>query len=233
MNTQVVAPKAAVIVAGGSGTRMGLDYPKQFWLLAGEPLLMHTVKRFFNFDRAMLLVLVLPEGQIDTWQQLCKEHNFAISHQIVVGGPTRYESVRNGLAIVPGECIVGIHDGVRPFVHEAVLKRCYETARQTGSAIPVIEVNETLRQIVGHSSIWADRSKYRLVQTPQVFRADMIKPGYAQPHCETFTDDAAVYESLGHSVTLVEGNRENIKLTNREDLILAGYYMSTALPPAP
>lgn len=229
MNTQVVAyPRAVVIVAGGSGKRMGLEYPKQFWPLVGEPVLMHTIRRFFNFDNAILIVLVLPESQVETWQYLCNEHNFVITHQTVIGGSTRYESVRNGLIRVPDGFVVGIHDGVRPFVNSAVLKRCYETAQLAGSAIPVIEVNETLRHLDGQRSAWADRSKFRLVQTPQVFRVGEIRPGYVQPHSDTFTDDAAVYESLGNRVTLVEGNRENIKLTTREDLLLAEFFMANA-----
>lgn len=229
MNQHHVAPpRAIVIVAGGSGTRMGLDFPKQFWLLAGEPVLMHTIRRFYAFDAEMLLVVVLPANQITSWHALCQKHTFNIAHTVVHGGATRYESVCNGLAAVPDDSIAGIHDGVRPFVSQAVIARCYATAASEGSAIPVTEVNETLRLLEGSSSVWADRAKYRLVQTPQVFRASILKPAYKQPYCATFTDDAAVYESLGHSVCLVEGNRENIKLTTPEDLLLAEYYLANA-----
>lgn len=214
-----------IIVAGGRGTRMGTDVPKQFLKIAGKPVLMHTIERFHRYDPQLGIIVVLPKDQQDTWKALCTEHHFGIPHRIAAGGATRFESSKNGLALVPDDedGVVGFHDGVRPFVSEAVIADCFETAREEYSAVPVIPVTDTLRHTDPRSerTFTVDRSLYRAVQTPQVFDISLAKQAFNQPDRKTFTDDASVVESLGVKVMTVEGNRENIKLTTPFDLKIA------------
>ena len=213
----------AIIVAGGKGLRMGGDVPKQFRLIQGKPVLIHTLLAFKRFDPEMGLILVLPKEQIDTWKELCQQHGCDIPHTVVAGGETRFHSVKNGLAAVTDEAdaVAGVHDGVRPFVSQEVLQRCYTLAEEKGAAIPVIPVVETIRQLVHGESKTVPRDEYCLVQTPQVFEISMLKRAYLQPYTEAFTDDASVVEAMGHPVWLTEGNRENIKLTTPFDLKVA------------
>ncbi|MCG8578302.1 MAG: 2-C-methyl-D-erythritol 4-phosphate cytidylyltransferase [Bacteroidales bacterium] len=211
----------AVIVAGGSGTRMGSEIPKQFLKVNDLPVLMHTIITFHNFDARMKLILVLPDSQIDYWQKICKEHQFKIPHQIAKGGSTRFESVKNGLALVEEQALVGIHDGVRPFVSPETLKRCYHHAKALGNAIPVLDAFESVRQIDDECSKALDRSTIKLVQTPQVFHSDILLKAYNQRYNSLFTDDASVVEAYGKTIHLVAGNRENIKITTPFDLVLA------------
>lgn len=218
--------RAVIIVAGGKGRRMGGDVPKQFLTLAGRPVLMRTIDRFRSFDPHMQIVLVLPTDQQDYWQSLCREHHFDASEACVSvadGGEERFHSVRNGLLQVSSDVdLVAVHDGVRPFVSLDVIARCFDEAERRGAAIPVIPVAETLRHIYNkESSITVPRSDYRLVQTPQVFQADLLRRAYEQPYRDNFTDDASVVEALGQNVAFVEGNRENIKLTTPFDLRVA------------
>jgi 2-C-methyl-D-erythritol 4-phosphate cytidylyltransferase len=209
---------AAVIVAGGSGTRMGTVIPKQFLELAGKPILMHTIQCFYDYDPEMLIVVVLHDKMHDEWRLLCKKNNFTIKHQITIGGATRTESVINGLSVIPDTCIVAIHDGVRPFLSLELLTRCYNEAVRYSNAIPVIPVSESLRQLEDGKSKSIDRNLYRLVQTPQCFRADLIKSAYAKSAKNEFTDDASVLEATGESVHLCEGDKLNIKITIPADL---------------
>jgi 2-C-methyl-D-erythritol 4-phosphate cytidylyltransferase len=210
--------KSIIIVAGGSGLRMGHDIPKQFLLIAGKPVLMHTIQRFFDFDNSLQIIVVLPELQVGYWQSLCAEHRFTVSHEIAFGGSTRFHSVANGLAMaVPGN-LIGIHDGVRPFVSNQTLNGCFEMAAQQGNAIPVIDVHESVRQLKGEKSESVDRSQYRLVQTPQVFQWQQISKAYQLPYEAGFTDDASVVEKAGFDIHLTAGNRENIKITTPIDL---------------
>ena len=229
----------AIIVAGGKGLRMGGEIPKQFLPIGdGKPVLMHTLQTFNRFDPEMKLIVVLPADQQDTWQELCLKHGCSIPHQVATGGETRFHSVKNGLALIPNEAeaVVGVHDGVRPFVSQEVLQRCYELAEEKGAVIPVVPVVETLRKLSEaqssifnrqssmvncQSSITVPRSEYRLVQTPQVFNVSLLKRSYEQPYTEAFTDDASVVEAFGYDVWLAEGNRENIKLTTPFDLKIA------------
>ena len=212
----------AVIVAGGSGKRMGTITPKQFLPLAGKPILMHTLEAFRRFDNDMKIILVLPEPQIDHWKKLCEEYNFSIEHQIAIGGATRFESVKNGLAFVDEEGIVGIHDGVRPLVQHDTLNRCYIEASAYGSAVPVCDSKESVRIIdEGGRSHSVDRTTIRMVQTPQVFRTKTIKDAYKQEFTPMFTDDASVVEASGHIIHLTNGNKENIKITTPDDLVYA------------
>ena len=206
-----------LIVAGGKGLRMGSDLPKQFLPIGGKPVLMHTIEAFHHFDRTMKIILVLPQEQQTYWQELCAKHSFVIEHTVVDGGETRFHSVKNGLACV-NSGLVGVHDGVRPFVSPEVIKRCYELAAIKKAVIPVIDVVETVRHITETGSETVSRNDYKLVQTPPVFDAELLKQAYAQEYTPFFTDDASVVEAMGVSVCLAEGNRENIKITTPFDL---------------
>ena len=214
----------AVIVAGGKGLRMGASIPKQFLPVNGLPILMLTIKRFREYDGSLRIILVLPKEQHEYWNELCKNYHFTDAYAVVEGGETRFHSVRNGLAAIPDDTqgVVGIHDGVRPFPSVEVIRACYETARTAKAVIPVVPVVESVRHIVaGGNPETVDRADFRLVQTPQTFDIQLLKQAYAQPYRDCFTDDASVVESAGHEVTLIEGNRENIKITTPFDLRIA------------
>lgn len=206
-----------LIVAGGKGLRMGSDLPKQFLPIGGKPVLMYTIEAFHRFDRTMKIILVLPKEQQTYWQELCAKHSFVIEHTVVDGGETRFHSVKNGLVCVDSG-LVGVHDGVRPFVSPEVIKRCYELAAIKKAVVPVIDMVETVRHITATGSETVNRNDYKLVQTPQVFDAELLKQAYAQEYTPFFTDDASVVEAMGVSVCLAEGNRENIKITTPFDL---------------
>ena len=211
----------AIIVAGGKGLRMGGDVPKQFLPIGGKPVLMHTIEAFREALDDVQIVLVLPAEQHDYWLKLCKDYNFRSPELIATGGETRFHSVKNGLALLPedDEAVVGVHDGVRPFVSRDTIQRCFGTAAEGKAVVPVVPVVETLRQILPDgSSITRPRNEFRLVQTPQTFPLALLKQAYEQPYSETFTDDASVVEAMGKGITMVEGNRENIKLTTPADL---------------
>lgn len=210
-----------IIVAGGSGRRMNTELPKQFMLLGSRPVLMHTLDRFARFDRYMELVLVLPESHFSTWEKLCMEHHFKTAHRLVRGGSERFTSVKNGLDAIPDGALVLIHDGVRPLVSRSTIERCCNMAEQEGNAIPVLPVIESLRMVDGGHSEMVDRSKFVGIQTPQVFHSELIKAAYRQPFDAAFTDDASVLEKTGVDIHLVEGNRENIKITHFNDLKMA------------
>ena len=180
---------------------------------------MHTIERFHHFDPTMQIVVVLPSDQHDYWNQLCQQYGFDIPITIADGGKERFHSVKNGLVCVHTDCtLIGVHDGVRPYVSTEVIQRCYDAAATDGAAIPVVPVFETLRHITPDGSHTVPRQDYKLVQTPQVFQAPLLRRAYEQPFSPSFTDDASVVEAIGHSITLVEGNRENIKITTKEDL---------------
>ena len=212
-----------VIVAGGKGLRMGSDIPKQFLPIGGKPVLMRTLERFREYSANLQIILVLPEAQQDYWRQLCEEYHFDVKYQLANGGQTRFHSVQTGLALVPdnAEGVVGVHDGVRPFPSIEVIRNCFETARTAKAVIPVIPVVETVRHLEGERSVTVPRDKYKLVQTPQTFDIQLLKAANRQPYNDGFTDDASVVESYGHQITLVEGNRENIKITTPYDLKIA------------
>ena len=233
-----------IIVAGGKGIRMGSDIPKQFLRLGGRPVLMHTIEQFHRFDTRLNIILVLPHEQQEYWRELCREHGFNVLHHIVDGGESRFFSSFNGLNVIADseQGLAGIHDGVRPFPSHDTIRRCYEAARQHGAAIPVVPVTDTLRHISADdngdmtSAHNVSRDNYRIVQTPQVFDIQLVKKAFSEALCqqapaqhadivrrtsEAFTDDASVVEALGHPVCMVEGNRENIKITTPTDLIIA------------
>ena len=212
-----------IIVAGGKGLRMGSDIPKQFLPIGGKPVLMRTIERFREYSEDLQIILVLPKAQQDYWKKLCKEYHFEVEYLLANGGETRFHSVQNGLALIPddAEGVVGVHDGVRPFPSVEVIRNCYEAARTAKAVIPVIPVVETVRHIEGEGSVTVPRGDYRLVQTPQTFDIQLLKAANRQPYNDGFTDDASVVESFGHQITLVEGNRENIKITTPYDLKIA------------
>ena len=219
--------KIAIIVAGGKGTRMQADIPKQFIEIHGKPVLMHTLEAFHRYDDSIQLMLVLPASQLNAWKKLCLKHAFLLPHQIVSGGETRYNSVLNGLAQIKTPALIAVHDGVRPFVSNGTIKRCFDEAEKHGSAIPVIDIVDSIRQITKTGSQSVDRTNYKLVQTPQVFDSEILKKAYEQDFSALFTDDASVVEALGLKITLVEGNRENIKITTAFDLVLAETVLSS------
>lgn len=215
-----------LIVAGGTGKRMKTNIPKQFLTVAGKPVLMHTIQRFYYFDGKMNIIVVLPFDHIETWNRLCSEHRFPVPHLVITGGEERFYSVKNGLGHVPVNELVAIHDGVRPLVSEYLIQRSFEAAARYGSAIPVIIPAESLRKIEGTSSHPADRNQFRLVQTPQTFKSSLITEAYNQPYHIAFTDDATVFEASGHQVHLIEGEPENIKITRPADFRIAEALLS-------
>lgn len=208
---------------------MGSDIPKQFLPIGGKPVLMRTLERFREYSDDLQIILVLPEAQQEYWQELCKKYDFKVEYLLANGGQTRFHSVQNGLALMPddAEGVVGVHDGVRPFPSIEVIRNCYETARTAKAVIPVIPVVETVRHLTrGQArceveSVTVPRDEYRLVQTPQTFDIQLLKAANRQPYNDGFTDDASVVESYGHKITLVEGNRENIKITTPYDITVA------------
>ncbi|MCO6499369.1 MAG: 2-C-methyl-D-erythritol 4-phosphate cytidylyltransferase [Vicingus serpentipes] len=215
--------KYAIIVAGGKGERMGANVPKQFLNLKGKPVLMHTIEKFKTAFPDIQIILALPNNQMDYWEVLCKDHSFDVSHKVVTGGEARFYSVKNALTFVQEEGVVAVHDGVRPLVSEATIKKCFEIALEKGNAIPVVDVVDSLRFVSkqdGENKA-VPRSCYKIVQTPQCFQSALLLKAYEQEFDSAFTDDASVVERLGTTIHLVEGNRENIKITTAEDLMIA------------
>lgn len=213
--------KYVIIVAGGSGSRMQTALPKQFIKIGGLPVLMHTILRFYHFSAEISIILVLPEQQIITWSNLCKEYNFNIPVQVVAGGPTRFHSVQNGLLAIPGdEGLVAVHDGVRPFVSSETIRESFEVATQKGCAVAVVPLKDSIRTVDKEgNSFSADRNNFCLVQTPQTFRLSLLKQSYAKAKdANLFTDDASVAEKAGYSINLIPGSYQNIKITTPEDL---------------
>jgi len=222
-------PEYAIIVAGGSGSRMQHDVPKQFIEVAGKPILMHTIERFYNYNSSIRLIVVLPKEQLDTWRELCQKYSFKIFHMAIPGGATRFGSVKNGLGGVLGDGLIAVHDGVRPFVETETIKAAFETAAANGSAVVAVSSKDSIRELTADGSIAVPRANYKLVQTPQIFQASILKKAYEQPEQDYFTDDASVVESIGEKITLVEGSYRNIKITTPEDLILAEAFATSDL----
>ncbi|MDR1562552.1 MAG: 2-C-methyl-D-erythritol 4-phosphate cytidylyltransferase [Dysgonamonadaceae bacterium] len=224
-----------IIVAGGKGVRTGCDMPKQFIPIVNRPLLMHTIEAFHIYNHAIRIILVLPDGQEVYWRNICADHGFIIPHLIVKGGETRFHSVKNGLAIVERELIskehetfnktlIGIHDGARPLIDSNVISNVYQRASSDGGAFPAIPVTDSIRKTTakGKNSVSVDRTKYFLVQTPQVFKADILFKAYKQEYKTQFTDDVSVVEAAGNcKPSMVEGNPRNIKITVPLDFAVA------------
>lgn len=221
--------KFALIVAGGSGSRMKQDIPKQFSELNGRPVLMHVFDIFAKFDSQIEFVLVLPKNQVEFWETLCKKHQFNSKYRLASGGETRFHSVKNGLDLITDDGIVFIHDGVRPLVSEQTLQNCYNVASEKGNALPVLPATESVRFMNEQGNKAVERSNYVLVQTPQTFQTSLIKKAYQQEFSSIFTDDASVLENMEENIHLVEGNRENIKITYPEDLLIASAILNSKL----
>ena len=243
--------KYALIVAGGSGTRMQTDIPKQFLLLAGKPVLMHTMKQFEKYSTENIkensennlannsaekleIILVLPQEQISFWEELCKKHQFSTPHTIIAGGKSRYQSVKNGLNSIKIEenfsdaennasAIVAIHDGVRPLVSVSVIAQSFEMAKNKGNAVVCVPLKDSIRQVnaVNNTSQAVNRADFRLIQTPQTFQLNQIKKAYLLPETPELTDDSSIAEKAGFKIHLLEGSYQNIKITTPEDLVFA------------
>jgi 2-C-methyl-D-erythritol 4-phosphate cytidylyltransferase len=213
--------KYAIIVAGGSGLRMGADVPKQFLELGGLPVLMHTIRKFHESFSGIVIKLVLPQTQQEYWSSLCKKHSFELPHEVVNGGETRFQSVKNGLNSI-SEVLgtVAIHDGVRPFVSREIILNSFKVAAELGNATVAVALKDSIRLLENGQSKAVDRTAYRSIQTPQTFRLDLIKKAFETSELPSFTDDASVFEHAGHQINLIEGAYENIKITTPEDLIL-------------
>ena len=214
-----------IIVAGGKGLRMGQDLPKQFIPIGGKPILMHTIEAFFKFDNSIRIVVALSPSYLEYWQTLCEKYEFTIQHEIVEGGATRFHSVKNALSVIE-KGLVAVHDAARPFISFDLIERCFQAASKHQSVIPVLEVTDSLREILANKSRIVDRSLYRTVQTPQVFEVDLLKKAYELDYNDTFTDDASVVETLGNEIHLVVGERQNIKITTPFDLDLANFIIN-------
>lgn len=217
--------KYVMIMAGGSGSRMKSQVPKQFVVVAGKPVLMHTFDVFRNYNPEVEFILVLPEKEVTLWNELVVQYSFNLKYQLAFGGETRFHSVKNGLEQVHEEGIVFIHDGVRPLVSVETIRQCDQMAQEKGNAVPVIPVAESIRKVKHEDNKAVDRSRYFLVQTPQTFQTEMIKNAYRQTYSPLFTDDASVVEAAGEKINLVEGNRENIKITFPEDLLFVEFQL--------
>ena len=221
--TSSSVPRYAILVAGGSGTRMVADRPKQFLLLRGEPVLLHTLRRFAEPALGVSeIIVVLPADQLKTWQQLCGEFHVDIPHRLVAGGATRWASVKAGLAALsePREGLVAVHDGVRPLVTRLVVERTYAAAATHAAAAAAVMPKDSVRLVSQHGSAAQNRSRLRLMQTPQTFEIDLLRRAYAMPELASFTDDATVVDDLCR-VQLVEGDYRNLKITTPEDLLIA------------
>jgi 2-C-methyl-D-erythritol 4-phosphate cytidylyltransferase len=212
---------SVIIVAGGKGVRAGGDFPKQFQLLGGKPMLMHAIQAFYTYDYRIKIILVLPDGFDGYWKGLCEEHQFNVPHKIVIGGGTRFQSVKNGLTQVSDDEIVAVHDGARPFVTSQLIARCFDMAfTQQCSVIPVIDEINSVRFVTRHGSFAVDRQSLKIVQTPQVFPASALKKAYETNFDPSFTDDASVAEKEGVKIELLSGEETNIKITTPFDLFI-------------
>lgn len=215
------AKKWAVLTAAGNGSRLPSDRPKQFLEIGGKPVLMHSIEAFHRYSPAIEIMVVLPQYQISFWERLCAKHQFLITHQMVAGGSTRSESVRQALAAITStEGLVAIHDGVRPLVSQALIEKSFRLAEDKGVAIPTVPLKDSIRLLKGESNEKVCREDYRLVQTPQTFRLPLIREAYSR-QAEAASDDASVAEQAGYAIYLFDGEDRNIKITTRVDLHLA------------
>ena len=211
-------------MAGGSGSRMNSELPKQFIEIGGKPILMHTLSKFSNCDE---IILVLPAAQIDFWKELCKKYNFSQIHSVTEGGNSRFQSVKNGLGLVKKSSLVAIHDGVRPFISEETIENAFDSVTNNGNAIVCVDSKDSLRKVNEDVNFHVDRSEYKIIQTPQTFQSSLIKKAYQQEEKSFFTDDASVLEATGEKINLIEGDYKNIKITTPEDLLVAEAYLKS------
>lgn len=217
----MVLKKFVIIVAAGAGKRFSNNLPKQFELLRSKPMLMYSIEAFSEVARDIQIVVVIPKDFIDRWKELCSSCDFNIPHKVIEGGPERFHSVKNGLSLVHDDGLVAVHDGARPLISHEIIRNAWRIAEIYGTAIPVIEISDSVRSVAGGINQPADRKKLRLVQTPQVFKCSILKKAYQQQYDPSFTDDATVVEASGEKIILVEGSSDNIKITRPQDLIIA------------
>ena len=210
-----------IIVAGGSGKRMNTAIPKQFLLLDRDPVLARSIRAFHRYSPEIEIIVTLPGDHVKYWHTLCSKHNFNIPHKIVLGGRTRHHSVKNAMKEAVKGSLIAVHDGVRPLVSNALIQTCFDTAEILGNAVPVVELSDSLREVDGEKNCRVDRSRFRLVQTPQIFNSDILIQAFRQPYKPVYTDEATLVESAGHKINLVKGHAENIKITTSLDLCIA------------
>lgn len=213
-----------IITAGGIGTRMGTELPKQFLLVHNKPILIHTLERFYEFDPTAQLIITLPEQWISYWEDLLKLNYCKIPHQVIVGGGERYFSIKNAIDVATGD-LIGVHDGVRPSVSILTIQNCINSAIDNGSGIPFLELKESIRNVVDGKSSAAVRNDFVLVQTPQIFKSEILRKAYQQSFNNKITDDASLVEQAGYSISLVPGNEENIKVTTPQDLQIVELFL--------
>ena len=213
--------KNVIITASGKGLRMNSDIPKQFIEIAGKPTLMHTIEKFYNYDNTINIILTINSEMLDFWSELIVKHDFKIAHKIVIGGETRFNSIKNAVEEIETNSITAVHDGVRPFVSINTIVRCFKKAEEEGNAVPYIKINESIRELTKTGNAIANRNDFVLIQTPQVFKSEILIKAYKQSYSTSFTDDASVVESLNYKIKLIEGNSENIKITKPQDLKIA------------
>jgi 2-C-methyl-D-erythritol 4-phosphate cytidylyltransferase len=216
----------AIIVAGGTGSRMNNPTPKQFMLLDGKPILMHTMAAFDACSLRPEIILVLNIHQHEEWEALCKTHHFDVPHQLIKGGEERFHSVKNGLKVIKGAAVVAIHDAVRPLVSSDLITKSFQSAAENGNAVAGIPPTDSVRTLIDSGNTMAiDRNKLFLIQTPQTFKVEQLRKAYQQPFRNAFTDDASVVERAGFQVHVIPGERENIKITFKEDLVIASLFL--------
>jgi 2-C-methyl-D-erythritol 4-phosphate cytidylyltransferase len=215
----------AIIVAGGTGSRMRGDMPKQFMLLGGKPVIQYSIDAFHAFDPDCQIIIVIHPDYMAYWEQLCREFSITTVHTAVGGGENRFDSVKNGLAHIEGDGLVAVHDAARPVISAGFVEKQFSEAAIHGTAIPGTALNDTIRIIEGDGSRQLDRSFLRAMQTPQVFRVSELKRAYAQPFKASFTDDASVMQSAGFALHITEGRAENIKITNPQDIAIVAVLM--------
>jgi len=217
---------SVIIVAGGSGKRMGASMPKQFLKISGKELIFYTLEKFLEFDPAIEMILVIHSDYKDYWEKTVSSSGFDYPVKIASGGETRFHSVKNGINMLETGSLVGIHDSVRPLVSVSTIQRVYDAAEMFGSAIPCIPLKESVREISGETSRPLDRSAIQIVQTPQVFRASILQRAYECSFDEDFTDDASVVEKAGFGIKLIQGDEYNLKITTPEDFEIASLLLS-------
>jgi 2-C-methyl-D-erythritol 4-phosphate cytidylyltransferase len=221
--------KVALIVAAGAGKRMQNATPKQFLLLSGQPILMHTIRVFYNADPNTKIIVIINENDIEHWRALCQAHHFELPHTLINGGAERFFSVQNGINHLkndePSHTLVAIHDGVRPLATTDFINQCFDAAKTHQTAVPTLPLKDSIRNIITHQT--TDRAQYNLVQTPQVFTLNILQKAYLQPFLPTFTDDASVVETVyPKPIHTVQGTEQNIKITTPFDLLFAEFILT-------
>ncbi len=219
-NTNTNMLKSAIIVAGGIGTRMQSEVPKQFIELNGLPILMRTLTAFYRYEESINLFLTLPANYVSLWERMKEKYNFDLPHNIVEGGETRFHSVKNALSHI-NDGLVAIHDGVRPFIKKSIIANSFKEAETQNSAVVSVALKDSIRHQVANTNSAVPRNEFRLIQTPQTFNVKLLKEAFTQAYDPIFTDDANVFEKNGHAINLIEGDYDNIKITTPEDLRFA------------